>query len=161
MTSRLHGWKIIGIGCLIFGLTGSLYPLHALQFGRPLKTDILDNADKPIAKALIYIDYFEILDMNSKLLGKVGIVNANGIFQLFLAKGDSPRTLAGWAANRELYDRRDQLVGYYDWSSYWVYAYSVSGKRLGKAKCIAFRGYCAAGIAAYLTGLFDSTQKIN
>ncbi len=137
----------------------SLPVVHALQvgkpIGRPLKTEILNSDDKPIAKALIYIDYFEVLNMNDQLLGKVGIVNVAGEFQLFLVKGDSKKTLVGSAANRQLFDSQDQLIGYYDWSTFWVYAYSVTGKKLGKAKCIAFRGYCATGIAAYLTGLFN------
>ena len=123
--------------------------------GRPLKTDILNAENKPIARALIYIDYFEVLTMNAKLLGKVGVVNAEGKWQLFLVKADNQKTLVGWAANRQLFNDQDQLIGYYDWSTFWVYAYSVTGQRLGKAKCIAFRGYCAAGIAAYLTGLFN------
>lgn len=133
-------------------LTGTSY---ALQLGRPIKTEILDLNNKPIARGLIYIDYFEVLDMNSQLLGKIGIVNNAGIFELFLVKSDEQQTLIGSASYRSLYNQHGQLVGYYDWSTYWVYAYSVTGKKLGKAKCIAFRGYCAAGVAAYLTGLFN------
>ena len=155
--SLRYGW--ISFWLLSTWFWASIPAVYALQvgkpIGRPLKTEILNVANKPIAKALIYIDYFEVLNMNDQLLGKVGIVNANGEFQLFLVKGDSKQTLVGRAANRQLYDDKDQLIGYYDWSTFWVYAYSVTGKRLGKAKCIAFRGYCATGIAAYLTGLFN------
>lgn len=140
--------------CWLVGLGGWSEQADALQIGKPLKTEILNAEGKPIARALIYIDYFEILNMNSELLGKVGITNVGGHFQLFLVKADNQRTLVGWAANRTLYNSNDQLIGYYDWSTFWVYAYSATGKRLGKAKCIAFRGYCAAGIAAHLTGLF-------
>ncbi|MBF0277638.1 MAG: hypothetical protein HQM13_07610 [SAR324 cluster bacterium] len=144
---------------LIFCFWIGIPALYALQLGdpigRPLKTEILNANDKAIAKALIYIDYFEVLSMNEQLLGKVGIQNAGGVFQLFIVKGDNKQTLVGWSANRQLFNNKDQLIGYYDWSTFWVYAYSVTGKKLGKAKCIAFRGYCAAGIAAYLTGLFN------
>ena len=152
-----NGWISI---CLITAWFWTGKPaVYALQvgqtIGRPLKIEILNAENKPIARALIYIDYFEVLNMNGKLLGKVGIVNVEGKFQLFLVKADNQQTLVGWAANRQLYNDKDQLIGYYDWSTFWVYAYSVTGKRLGKAKCIAFRGYCATGIAAYLTGLFN------
>lgn len=137
---------ILGWGLVLQG--------NALQLGKPLKTEILDEEDKPVARALIYIDYFEVLTLDSQLLGKVGIVNVDGIFQLFLVTADNERTLVGWGANRQLYNSEDRLIGFYDWSTFWVYAYSETGKKLGRAKCIAFRGYCAAGVAAYLTGLF-------
>ena len=148
MLSKLFlWWLILGVGWVPTG--------EALQIGKPLKTEILDVEDKPVARALIYIDYFEVLTLDSQLLGKVGIVNLDGTFQLFLVTADNQRTLVGWAANRVLYNSEDHLIGFYDWSTFWVYAYSETGKKLGRAKCIAFRGYCAAGVAAYLTGLFD------
>lgn len=128
---------------------------QAVQIGRPIKSEILNNADQPIAKIEIYIDYLEVRDMNSNLLGKVGIANIQGEFVLFLVKGDNQRTLIGYANNRQLFNMADELVGYYDWTTFWVYAYRPSGERLGKAKCIAFRGFCAAGIAAHLTGLLN------
>ncbi len=129
-----------------------------LQIGRPLRTEILNLQDQAIAKALIYIDYFEVLSMNSRPLGKVGIVNLHGNLELFLVKENSEKALVGWAADKHLYNGDGELVGFYDWTTYWVYAYSVTGQPLGKAKCIAFRGYCAAGVAAFLTGLFSELK---
>lgn len=120
----------------------------------PLETDLLNAQAQPIAKVLIYIDYIEVTDLGGTLLGKVGIVNVQGEFRLFLVKEDKSHELVGWAANKKLYDAKDTLKGYYDWSTFWVYAYNDQGKKVGKAKCIAFRGICAAGTAAYLLGLF-------
>ncbi len=131
-----YGW--ISFCLMSIWFWAGIPAVYALQvgksIGRPLKVEILNAEDKPIAKALIYIDYFEVLNMNGQLLGKVGIVNVGGEIQLFLVKGDSKQTLVGRAANRQLYNDQDQLIGYYDWSTFWVYAYSVTGKKLGKAK---------------------------
>lgn len=126
--------------------------LQAAQLGRPLKTDILDNDGKVIAKALIYIDFVEILDLNAKLLGKVGIVNIAGNFELFVVRENEQYDLVGYAKDRQLFNHQDQLIGHYDWTSYWVYSYNALGQRIGKAKCIAFRGYCAVAVAAFLNG---------
>ncbi|MGK5094495.1 hypothetical protein WDW89_21085 [Deltaproteobacteria bacterium TL4] len=123
----------------------------------PLKTTILDSEKQVLARAWVYIDYVEILEVNSKLLGKVGIVNLEGRLQLFLVRENQENQLVGWAAERKLYNNRDELIGYFDWTTFWVYAYSRTGKKLGQAKCIAFRGICATGVAGYLTGLFTDS----
>ncbi|MEE3121924.1 MAG: NHL repeat-containing protein [SAR324 cluster bacterium] len=48
-----------------------------------------------------------------------------------------------------------KLLAYYDWSSFWSYVYNEEGKLLGKLKCLAFRGICAAGAASFLTGMLE------
>ena len=148
MISRVNLKRRILLLC-VFGYLFGLHPLWAL----PLKINILDDKEQPVAKGLVYIDYVEILDLSSKPLGKIGIVNLNGNLELFLIKEEAQNRLVGRAKNKKLYDGNDRLIGYYDWSTFWVYAYSDKGKKLGKAKCIAFRGICAAGVAAYLTEL--------
>lgn len=121
----------------------------------PIKTPILNPQEQPIAEAWVYIDYVEIYSLNNKMLGKIGIVNLEGNFLLFLVKENNQKTLVGSAANRKIYNSNDQLIGYYGWTTFWAFAYSPEGKKLGLAKCIAYRGVCAAGIAGYLTGLLD------
>ena len=144
---------LIGITVAVMIQTG-----HALQFGqplgRPLKTEILDPDEKTLAQILIYIDYVEIVSLTGKLLGKVGIVNLGGRFELFVVKEDGTQSLVGWAKHRNLYDQTGLFLGTYDWQTFWNYTYTADGKLLGKAKCIAFRGYCAVGTAAYLHQLF-------
>ena len=122
---------------------------HAL----PLKTTILNAKDQMVATALVYIDFVEILDLSGKSKGKVGIVNLNGNYELFIVKEDETQNLVGRAMNTKLYSPDGKLIGYYGWTTFWVYAYAPDGKKLGRAKCIAFRGICAAGVAAYLTQL--------
>ncbi len=140
---------LIGVTFLVMLQTG-----HSLQLGkplgRPLKTEILSADEKALARVLIYIDYVEIVSLTGELLGKVGIVNLGGRFELFVVKEDGDRSLVGWAKHRTLYDATGLFLGTYDWHTFWSYTYSAEGKLLGKAKCIAFRGYCAVGIAAYL-----------
>ena len=48
-----------------------------------------------------------------------------------------------------------KLLAYYDWSSFWSYVYNEEGKLLGKLKCLAFRGICAAGAASFLIGMLE------
>lgn len=122
----------------------------------PLKTEVQNAKEEVIAKAWIYIDYVEILTLNEQVLGKVGMVNVQGEYQLFLVREDQKRTYAGHARNKRIYNAEGKLIGYYDWTSFWVYAYDTRGIKLGQTKCIAFRGFCAAASAAYLTGLFSS-----
>ena len=122
----------------------------------PLKTEVQNAKEEVIAKAWIYIDYVEILTLNEQVLGKVGMVNVQGEYQLFLVREDQEGTYAGHARNKRIYNAEGKLIGYYDWTSFWVYAYDTRGIKLGQTKCIGFRGFCAAASAAYLTGLFSS-----
>ena len=124
-------------------------------FALPLKTTILNTEKQPLGLALVYIDYVELQDMEGTPLGRLGFVNIKGGFQLFVVVDDGQQNLVGSAKNRRLFDKDGELIGHYDWTTFWSYVYAPDGKKLGKAKCIAFRGICAAGIASFLTGLLD------
>lgn len=104
------------------------------------------------------MDYVEILGADSSLKGKVAFMNVRGSFELLLIREDSNKTIVGRANNRRLYNQNEELIGYYDWATFWVYVYAQDGTKLGRAKCIAFRGLCAAGVAGYLTGLLGTSQ---
>ena len=121
----------------------------------PLKTTILSPDKKPLGLALVYIDYIELQELDGTPLGRLGFVNIQGGFQMFVVRDDGQQNLVGSAKNRRLYDKDGKLIGHYDWTTFWSYVYAPDGKKLGKAKCIAFRGICAAGIASFLTGLLD------
>jgi len=88
-------------------------------------------------------------------VGRLGFVNIQGGFQMFVVRDDGEQNLVGSAKNRRLYDKDKKLIGHYDWTTFWSYIYAPDGTKLGKAKCIAFRGICSAGIASFLTGLLD------
>jgi len=133
---------------LLLGLTQELFAL-------PLKTTILNPEKQPVGRALVYIDYIELQELDGTPLGRLGFVNIQGGFQMFVVRDDGQQNLVGSAKNRRLYDKDGKLIGHYDWTTFWSYVYAPDGKKLGKAKCIAFRGICAAGIASFLTGLLD------
>ena len=124
-------------------------------FALPLKTTILSPEKQPLGLALVYIDYVELQELDGTPLGRLGFVNIQGGFQMFVVRDDGQQNLVGSAKNRRLYDKDGKLIGHYDWTTFWSYVYAPDGKKLGKAKCIAFRGICAAGIASFLTGLLD------
>ena len=124
-------------------------------FALPLKTTILNPEKQPIGLALVYIDYVELQEMDGTPLGRLGFVNIQGGFQMFVVRDDGQQSLIGSAKNRRLFDKEGKLIGHYDWTTFWSYVYAPDGKKLGEAKCIAFRGICAAGIASFLTGLLD------
>ena len=124
-------------------------------FALPLKTTILNPEKQPLGQALVYIDYVELLKLDGTPLGRLGFVNIPGGFQMFVVRDDGKQSLVGSAKNRRLYDKNGKLIGHYDWTTFWSYVYAPDGKKLGKAKCIAFRCICAAGIASFLTGLLD------
>ena len=124
-------------------------------FALPLKTTILNPEKQPIGLALVYIDYVELQEMDGTPRGRLGFVNIQGGFQMFVVRDDGQQSLIGSAKNRRLYDNEGKLIGHYDWTTFWSYVYAPDGKKLGKAKCIAFRGICAAGIASFLTGLLE------
>jgi hypothetical protein len=135
------------LSCWLF-----LIPLGV--FALPLETAILSPGEEEVGTALIYIDYVELLDPGRRTMGKIAFVMQDGFFEMLLVKEDKEKSISGRAANRRLYNEAGELVAFYDWTSFWVYVYSTNGKRLGKAKCIALRGICAAGVAGYLSGLF-------
>ena len=124
-------------------------------FALPLKTTILNPEKQVVGQALVYIDYVELLKLDGTPLGRLGFVNIQGGFQMFVVRDDGKQSLVGSAKNRRLYDKDGKLIGHYDWTTFWSYVYAPDGTKLGKAKCIAFRGICAAGIASFLTGLLD------
>ena len=124
-------------------------------FALPLKTTILNPEKQPIGLALVYIDYVELQEMDGTPRGRLGFVNIQGGFQMFVVRDDGQQNLIGSAKNRRLFDKEGKLIGHYDWTTFWSYAYAPDGTKLGEAKCIAFRGICAAGIASFLTGLLD------
>ena len=129
-------------------LSNELYAL-------PIKTTILSPEKQPLGLAQVYIDYVELQELDGTPLGRLGFVNIQGGFQMFVVRDDGQKNLVGSAKNRRLYDKDRKLIGHYDWTTFWSYVYAPDGKKLGKAKCIAFRGICAAGIASFLTGLLD------
>ena len=124
-------------------------------FALPIKTSILNAEEQKVGQALVYIDYVELQDMAGTAKGRLGFVNINGGFQLFVVIDDGRQNLVGSAKNRRLYNKDGELLAHYDWTTFWSYVYAPDGTKIGKAKCIAFRGICAAGIASYLTGILD------
>ena len=133
---------------LLLGLSQELFAL-------PIKTSILNPEKQVVGQALVYIDYVELLKLDGTPLGRLGFVNIQGGFQMFVVRDDGKQSLIGSAKNRRLYDKDGKLIGHYDWTTFWSYVYAPDGTKLGKAKCIAFRGICAAGIASFLTGLLE------
>ena len=131
-----------------FGISQKLFAL-------PLKTTILSPEKKPLGLAMVYIDYIELQELDGTPVGRLGFVNIQGGFQMFVVRDDGEQNLVGSAKNRRLYDKDKKLIGHYDWTTFWSYVYAPDGTKLGKAKCIAFRGICSAGIASFLTGLLD------
>ena len=131
-------------------------PAYAL----PIRTEILGPSLEPIGRANIYIDYIELLDLSGASQGRVGFANFEGEFRLLLVRDDGEQSWVGSAANRRLYDRTGKLLAFYDWTTFWIYVYAPDGARLGQAKCIAFRGACAAGVAGYLVGILNSDYAV-
>jgi len=129
--------------------------MFANLFALPIKTSILNGEEKEVGKALVYIDYVELQDMEGTAKGRLGFVNIKGGFQLFVVIDDGQQNLVGSAKNKRLYNKEGELLAHYDWTSFWSYVYAPDGTKIGEAKCIAFRGICSAGIASYLTGLLD------
>ena len=140
--------RLLLFSILLLGLSQELVAL-------PIKTSILNPEKQVVGQALVYIDYVELLKLDGTPLGRLGFVNIQGGFQMFVVRDDRKQSLVGSAKNRRLYDKDGKLIGHYDWTTFWSYVYAPDGTKLGKAKCIAFRGICAAGIASFLTGLLD------
>tara|TARA_B100000945_G_scaffold320247_1_gene329695 strand:+ start:12025 stop:12474 length:450 start_codon:yes stop_codon:yes gene_type:complete len=129
--------------------------IPANLFTLPIKTSILNDEEQKVGQALVYIDYVELQDIDGTAKGRLGFVNIKGGFQLFVVIDDRKQNLIGSAKNRRLYNNKGKLLAHYDWTTFWSYVYAPDGTKLGEAKCIAFRGICAAGIASFLTGLLD------
>ena len=140
--------RLLLFSILLLGLTQELFAL-------PLKTTIINPEKQVVGQALVYIDYVELLKLDGTPLGRLGFVNIQGGFQMFVVRDDRKQSLVGSAKNRRLFDKDGKLICHYDWTTFWSYFYAPDGTKLGKAKCIAFRGICAAGIASFLTGLLD------
>ena len=140
--------RFLLISILLLGLCQKLFAL-------PLKTTIISPEKQPLGLALVYIDYVELQELDGTPRGRLGFVNIKGGFQMFVVRDDGQQNLVGSAKNRRLFDKEGQLIGHYDWTTFWSYVYAPDGTKLGKAKCIAFRGICAAGIASFLTGLLE------
>ena len=140
--------RILLFSILLLGLSQKLFAL-------PLKTTIVSPEKQPLGLALVYIDYVELQELDGTPRGRLGFVNIKGGFQMFVVRDDGQQNLVGSAKNRRLFDKEGKLIGHYDWTTFWSYVYAPDGTKLGKAKCIAFRGICAAGIASFLTGLLE------
>ena len=140
--------RLLLFSILLLGLIPQLFAL-------PLKTTILSPEKKPLGLAMVYIDYIELQELDGTPVGRLGFVNILGGFQMFVVRDDGEQNLVGSAKNRRLYDKDNKLIGHYDWTTFWSYVYAPDGTKLGKAKCIAFRGICSAGIASFLIGLLD------
>lgn len=119
----------------------------------PLKSPILDASGNAVASLLVDVDYVEIYDSNKELIGKIGSINIQGRTELFLIQDNQKQTLVGVASGKTLYHPNGESIASYDWDAFWARIYDPKGIFLGKIKCIAFRGLCAAAAAGYLTGV--------
>ena len=121
----------------------------------PLKSQILGPKNSPVGLAHIYIDYVELMELDGTAKGRVSFVKTQSGFELFVVRKDEKNEWTGRASNRRLYDGEGKLLAFYDWTTFWSYVYAPDGTRLGQIKCLAFRGVCAAGAAAYLAGILE------
>ena len=74
-------------------------------FALPIKTSILNPEKQVVGQALVYIDYVELLKLDGTPLGRLGFVNIQGGFQMFVVRDDRKQSLVGSAKNRRLYDK--------------------------------------------------------
>ena len=132
-------------------LLGTPFSGHAL----PLKSQILGPKNSPVGLAHIYIDYVELMQLDGTPKGRVSFVKTQSGFELFVVRKDEKNEWTGRASDRRLYDVEGKLLAFYDWTTLWSYVYAPDGTRLGQIKCLAFRGICAAGAAAYLAGILE------
>ena len=121
----------------------------------PLKSQILGPKNEPVGLAHIYIDYVELMQLDGTPKGRVSFVKTQSGFELFVVRMDEKNNWTGRAADRRLFDVEGNLLAFYDWTTFWSYVYAPDGSRLGQIKCLAFRGVCAVGAAAYLTGILE------
>ena len=120
----------------------------------PLPVDIESPTGEIKGRALVYPNYIELNDADNRPRGAIGVLIAEGKARLFLVKANSERSLIGWAQEYRLFDAQDKLVGYYYWTPIWSYVYDPKMTKIGQARCIAYQGVCAAGVAGYLLGLY-------
>ncbi|MBI3992895.1 MAG: hypothetical protein HY342_06455 [Candidatus Lambdaproteobacteria bacterium] len=120
----------------------------------PLPVEILSPTGEVKGRALVYPNYIELTDATGRPHGAIGVLLAEGRARLFLVKSNTERSLIGWAQEHRLFDAQDKLVGYYYWTPIWSYVYDTKMTKIGQARCIAYQGVCAAGVAGYLLGLF-------
>ena len=66
-------------------------------FALPLKTTILSPEKQPLGLALVYIDYVELQELDGTPLGRLGFVNIQGGFQMFVVRDDGKQSLVGSA----------------------------------------------------------------
>ena len=83
---------------LLLGLSQELFAL-------PIKTTILNPDKQPLGLALVYIDYVELQELDGTPLGRLGFVNIQGGFQMFVVRDVRKQSLVGSAKNRRLYDK--------------------------------------------------------
>ena len=75
---------------LLLGLSQELFAL-------PIKTSILNPEKQVVGQALVYIDYVELLKLDGTSLGRLGFVNIQGGFQMFVVRDDGKQSLVGSA----------------------------------------------------------------
>ena len=90
--------RLLLFNILLLGLTQELFAL-------PLKTTILNPEKQPVGRALVYIDYIELQELGGTPLGRLGFVNIQGGFQMFVVRDDGQQNLVGSAKNRRLFDK--------------------------------------------------------
>jgi len=90
--------RLLLFSILLLGLTQELFAL-------PIKTSILNPEKQVVGQALVYIDYVELLKLDGTPLGRLGFVNIQGGFQMFVVRDDRKQSLVGSAKNRRLYDK--------------------------------------------------------
>ena len=90
--------RLLLFSILLLGLSQELFAL-------PLKTTILNPEKQPVGRALVYIDYIELQELDGTPMGRLGFVNIQGGFQMFVVRDDGQQNLVGSAKNRRLYDK--------------------------------------------------------
>lgn len=154
---------ITSIAVLFFSLHTTT--VHATPF--PIVGKIYNAQNELAAKANVYPRYVEIVNLDGRIIGKVGIMVEEGIAKLFLVREDNRRSLIGYSGPGDhpnkgvLYNIKDKLAGYYFWTPTWSFIYNIKNQRVGKVKCIAWPRVCAAGVGGYLLKLFDQSNAID
>ncbi|MDH4120382.1 MAG: hypothetical protein OEV94_01580 [Deltaproteobacteria bacterium] len=149
---RLALWAVV----LASGWAGA-FPAQAQTLNTPLITaPIQDPAGKPLGEARVYFNFVELAGTDGRLRGAVGVVVETGRSRLYLVNRDDDRAFIGWAVDHRLYNPANELVGYYYYTPTWSYVYDTSMKKKGQARCLAYQGVCAAGVAGYLLGLMEA-----